>query len=77
MCDGNGTMSPTLLELVVALLLLWLAWQIGKLLAPRFLAALLSFWRSPTVRSSSDRPRPEKNITPSASRPVTPPPRYP
>ena len=36
-------MSPTLLELVVALLLVWLAWQIGKLLAPRLLAALLAF----------------------------------
>jgi hypothetical protein len=31
-------MSPTLLESVVAVLLLWLAWQIGLALAPRVLA---------------------------------------
>ena len=67
-------MSPTLLELVVALLLLWLAWQIGKLLAPRLLAALLTFWRNPTIPSSSDRIRPEKNITPPAAKPLRIPP---
>ena len=70
-------MSPTLLELVVALLLFWLAWQIAKLLAPRFLAALLTFWRSPTVPRSPDQRRSEKNITPPAATPGKTPPRNP
>ncbi len=70
-------MSPTLLELIVALLLLWLAWQIGKILAPRLLGALLDFWRNPTATSSSGQPRQEKNITPPAAVPGKTPPRVP
>lgn len=31
-------MSPTLLEIAVALVLIWIAWRIGKLLTPYFLS---------------------------------------
>jgi len=31
-------MSPTLLEGAIAVLLLWIAWRIGSLLAPRIMA---------------------------------------
>lgn len=63
-------MSPTLLELIVAILLLWVAWQIGVLLGPRVVAAFLAFWRdgqTPYVRR--DPTRPEKNITPPSDLP--------
>ena len=62
-------MTPTLLELIVAALLLWIAWQIGVLIAPRILASFLAFWRSPRAPlRSDDELRREKNInTPGAA----------
>ena len=56
-------MSPTLLELIVAVLLVWLAWQIGVILAPRILASFLAFWRSSKPPFTPGQ-WPEKNITP-------------
>ena len=62
-------MSPTLLELIVAVSLLWIAWQIGAVVAPRVIAAFLSFWRTPRPQGRpADGWRQEKNITP----PTTP-----
>ncbi len=40
-------MSPTLLELVVTILLLYVAWQVATWIGPRLFASLASYWRSP------------------------------
>ena len=68
-------MSPTLLELIVAILLVWVAWQIGVLIAPRILASFLAYWRptKPSAPPSPDSWRAAKNVTPSASTDKTPP----
>ena len=55
-------MSPTLLEATIAVLLLWLAWQIGTLIAPR-----VSRWFARNFSRSRPDSFPaarEKNITP-------------
>jgi hypothetical protein len=57
-------MSPTLLELIVACLLLWVAWQLGVRLAPLVFAAFISFWRNPAPPLDPDHRPAEKNITP-------------
>ena len=57
-------MSPTLLELLVAVFLLWVAWQLATRIAPPLIASFLSFWRGlrPPV-DPNHRPS-EKNVTP-------------
>ncbi|MGA3170456.1 MAG: hypothetical protein ABSE62_05530 [Chthoniobacteraceae bacterium] len=45
-------MSPTLLEGVIAVLLIWIAWRIGSLLAPRII-------RRFRVRSSRGKASPD------------------
>lgn len=67
-------MSPTLLELTVAILLLWLAWQIGVQVAPRVLASFLSFWRTPKPPGAGSW-RSEKNVTPPSTASTETPPR--
>ena len=57
-------MSPTLLELIVAVLLLWVAWRIGVVLAPRVFASIVSSWRSFRPPSELEVWPPEKNVTP-------------
>jgi hypothetical protein len=66
-CDGKREMSPTLLELFVAILLVWLAWQLGVRIAPRLLAAFASFWRDSKPPLDSNHRPTEKNITPPVS----------
>ena len=70
-------MSPTLLELIVAILLLWVAWQIGMLIGPRVIASFVSFWRDSRPSFHSGR-WPEKNVTPTppaaSDEPPPPPP---
>jgi hypothetical protein len=34
---GAEAMTPTLMESAIAILLVWIAWQIGSLLAPRIM----------------------------------------
>ena len=60
-------MSPTLLELIVFVLLLWVAWQIGVWIAPRVFASFTSFWRSSKPPGDPERWPPEKNVTPSST----------
>lgn len=62
-------MTPTLLELIVAVLLLVTAWRIGVLIAPRVLHSFLAFWRAPRPVSPPDDGRQEKNITPPGATP--------
>ena len=70
-------MSPTLLELVVVILLLVAAWQIGMLLTPRVMASLAAFWRNPTPPvDRRDPSRPEKNVTPPNAPGVNPSPKH-
>lgn len=58
-------MSPTLLEVTVAVLLLWLAWQIGLLIAPHIIRYFRITFRRTDVSSVGEAPtRPEKNVTP-------------
>ena len=57
-------MSPTLLELIVVAVLLYLAWQIGRLIAPWVFASLAAFWRDARPPADPERWPPEKNITP-------------
>ena len=42
-------MSPTLLELVVTVFVLVLAWLIGAWIAPRLIAWIVVFWRGPRL----------------------------
>ena len=59
-------MTPTLLEAVVALLLLWVAWQLAMAVAPRVIASFLSFWRGNRPPADFSPRHSEKNITPPA-----------
>ena len=57
-------MSPTLLEVTVAVLLLWVAWQVGLLIAPY---VIRYFRKNFTLRdplAPRFPSREEKNITP-------------
>ena len=66
-------MSPTLLELVVALLLIVAAWRIAKWIAPEIMAAMAAFWRGANPPEERGPWPPEKNITPpAASKPDAP-----
>ena len=67
-------MSPTLLELIVALILVWAAWEIGVWLAPRVFGSIAAFWRGARPPAEPTRWPPEKNITPPAERAKNPPP---
>ena len=60
-------MSPTLLELIVAILLLVIAWQIGVSIAPRLIASFIAFWRAGKPPVTYGPHGPEKNITPPAT----------
>ena len=68
-------MSPTLLELIVAVLLLWVAWQIGVIIAPKVLASFMAFWRTPKPPLQPDQ-WPEKNVTPPSAPGEKPPPSF-
>lgn len=57
-------MSPTLLEVTVAVLLLWLAWQIGLLIAPHVLRYFNITFRRADLDVGGAPVRPEKNVTP-------------
>ena len=57
-------MSPTLLELVVAVLLLYVAWQIATWIGPGLLASFISYWRGPRRPVNTDPFPNEKNVTP-------------
>ena len=59
-------MSPTLLEVIVAILLLWVAWRIGVLIAPRLIKSFISFWRVGKPPVDFGPQGSEKNITPPA-----------
>ncbi|MBE7158173.1 MAG: hypothetical protein INR62_07025 [Rhodospirillales bacterium] len=65
-------MSPTLLELVVVVLLLYVAWQIASRIGPSLLASLVAYWRSPRPPVDSDPLSNAKNVTPTGT---IPPPR--
>jgi hypothetical protein len=52
-------MSPTLLELAVALLLLWAAWEIGLILAPRIIFYFRRVFRRPPLTPPSVTARAE------------------
>ena len=69
-------MSPTLLEIVVAILLLFVAWQIGVRIAPRLIRPLISFWRDGKPPVDPGPRGPEKNITPPPAADETPSPDY-
>ena len=60
-------MSPTLLELIFAILLLVVAWKIAVRITPRLIAAFISFWRDSKPPVSYGPRGPEKNITPPAA----------
>ncbi len=62
-------MSPTLLELVVAVLLLYVAWQIATWIGPSLLASLVSFWRGPRPPADPDPLSSAKNVTPPGKAP--------
>jgi hypothetical protein len=56
-------MSPTLLEGAIAILLVWIAWRIGSLLAPHIVRRFrerASRWEKPPSRKSQDPTNPEK-----------------
>jgi len=50
-------MTPTLLEGAIAILLVWIAWQIGSLLAPRIIRRFKG-------RSSSGKTPPDRKNKP-------------
>lgn len=56
-------MSPTWLEIAVAVLLLWVAWQIGVMLAPRVVRRFRARFSTPPTppappEASPDRQKP-------------------
>ena len=53
-------MSPTLLEGVIAILLVWIAWRIGSLLAPRIIRRFRV--RSRRDKTSTDQKGKPPNI---------------
>lgn len=57
-------MSPTLLEVTVGVLLLWLAWQIGLLIAPYVIRYFRVTFRQADLTNAGKPSRPEKNVTP-------------
>ncbi len=65
-------MSPTLLELFVAVLLLYVAWQVATWIGPSLFASFVSFWRIPRPRVDPDPLSRAKNVTPPGT---VPPPR--
>lgn len=67
-------MSPTLLEVTVGILLLWLAWQIGLLIAPPVLRYFKTTLRGDDLRPGAASRRPEKNVTPRSHPEMQPPP---
>ena len=52
--DSTTTMSPTFLELVVAVILVLLAWVIALMISPRLLASFIAYWRSPRPPVNTD-----------------------
>ena len=61
-------MSPTLLELIVAIALVCLAWKIGVWLAPWVFRPFVTFWRDAKRPAEPTHWPPEKNVTPLAER---------
>ena len=74
MCDGVHGMSPTLLELTVAIVLLLSAWPIGTRLAPYVFTFFAWLWRDPALPPDPDPDcwPPEKNVTPPGTMPDAP-----
>ena len=60
-------MTPTLLEAILAIFVLWVAWQIAVLVAPRLLRSFLLFWRISKPPVNFGPQGSEKNITPPAA----------
>jgi hypothetical protein len=54
-------MSPTLLELVVALLLVWVAWQLVSFLYPKIIRFLSKSSRMPAPLADPPLSLPERN----------------
>jgi hypothetical protein len=53
---GVDVMTPTLLEGATAIFLVWIAWQIGSLLAPRILRRFKRGGSSPGKPDEKNKP---------------------